>query len=121
MTDRDQKLASPDALLAACDGDERIYDRIRSSLAKAIPQELDRARDYLERGDLAALREAAHKLHGMVATASTSVANVASALEDHAEAGAHDACTTDLTALHAQVPRLLAELASLTFDKLAPP
>ena len=120
VTAGDQKLANPDALFAACDGDERIYDRIRTSLARAIPQELAHAVSHLDREDLAALREVAHKLHGMLGTASSTVAVVASTLEDHAEAGALDACKADLTSLQQLIPRLLAELSALSFEQLAP-
>lgn len=118
VTDGDQKLASPDALFAACDGDPAIYERIRTSLARAIPQELARATDHLDRGDLAGVRESAHKLHGMLGTASSTVALVASELEDHAEANAIDACRERMTALHQLVPRLLSELSVLPFAQL---
>lgn len=108
-----------ETLLAACDGEAAIYDRVRGALRTALPKELAVAIGHLERGDLAALRETAHRLHGTISVASSKVAAVASELEDYAADNVADESAARVARLQELVPPLLAELEATSFEHLA--
>jgi PAS domain S-box-containing protein len=74
-------------LLAACGGDAVILEKICQAFSARLPDHLTAVQDALREGDTAHLREAAHKLCGMVAAFSTIAGGVASDLEDHAAQG----------------------------------
>jgi two-component system sensor histidine kinase/response regulator len=74
-------------LLAACDGDDGILRGICRGLQSNLPAHLQAIREALESGDAPRLREAAHKLCGMVSAFSTVAGGLASDLEDHAARG----------------------------------
>lgn len=59
----------PKVLLAACGGDEVILGKLSRLLQRQLPVELETANAMFQKGDLAALRESAHKLHGMITVA----------------------------------------------------
>ena len=80
-------LLDPVVLLAACGGDaEALAGCVRASRL-ALPDRLAEVGDALRERDAPRLREAAHKLCGMVAAFSTVVGAVASDLEDQAARG----------------------------------
>ncbi len=74
-------------LLAACGGDAVILEKICQAFRARLPDHLAAIQDALRERDTARLREAAHKLCGMVAAFSTLAGGVASDLEDLAAQG----------------------------------
>jgi HPt (histidine-containing phosphotransfer) domain-containing protein len=80
-------LLDPGVLLAACGGDAAILDKICQVFRARLPDHLTAVRDALRERDAPRLREAAHKLSGMVAAFSTAAGGVASELEDRAAQG----------------------------------
>jgi CheY-like chemotaxis protein len=81
------RLLDPHVLLASCGGDARILERICQALRMKLPDQLAEVRDASRSMDKLRLREAAHRLSGMVAAFSTAAGRVASELEDHAARG----------------------------------
>ena len=77
-------LLDPRVLLAACGGDAAILEKICQAFRARLPDHLTAVQDALRDRDAPRLREAAHKLCGMVAAFSTVAGGVASDLEDHA-------------------------------------
>jgi CheY-like chemotaxis protein len=77
-------LLDPDVLLAACGHDQIILDKICQAFRAHLPEHLQAVQEALRKRDAPRLREAAHKLCGMVAAFSTAAGRVASELEDHA-------------------------------------
>jgi two-component system, sensor histidine kinase and response regulator len=80
-------LIDPRVLLAACGGDAVILEKISQALQAHLPEHLLAVQDALRARDPLRLREAAHKLCGMVAAFSTVAGDVASAVEDLAAQG----------------------------------
>jgi CheY-like chemotaxis protein/HPt (histidine-containing phosphotransfer) domain-containing protein len=80
-------LLDPRVLLAACGGDAVILEKICQAFRARLPDHLMAVQDALRERDTVRLREAAHKLCGMVAAFSTVAGGVASDLEDHAAQG----------------------------------
>jgi PAS domain S-box-containing protein len=77
-------------LLAACGGDAFILEKICQAFRACLPDHLTAVQDALRERDTLRLREAAHKLCGMVAAFSTVAGGVASDLEAHAAHGQLD-------------------------------
>ncbi|MET0282949.1 MAG: response regulator [Polyangiales bacterium] len=85
LVDRALAAAAPiDArvLLAACGEDAAILAKVLVVLKSSLPRELARMEERWRAGDLAQLRELAHKLQGTLGAASTSAARRAIALEN---------------------------------------
>src|SRR5262249_14552024 len=82
-----ESLLDPHVLLAACGGDAAILEKIGQAFRACLPGHVAAIWDALREQDAARLREAAHKLCGMVAAFSTVAAGVASELEDRAAQG----------------------------------
>jgi CheY-like chemotaxis protein len=80
-------LLDPHVLLAACGDDAAVLARICQAFQGSLPEYLAAVRDAARDRDTARLREAAHKLCGLVGTFSTSAGDLASALEDFAATG----------------------------------
>jgi two-component system sensor histidine kinase/response regulator len=80
-------LLDPRVLLAACGGDAVILEKICQAFRARLPEHLTAVLDALRERDPLRLREAAHKLCGMVAAFSTVAGGVASDLEDYAAQG----------------------------------
>src|SRR5262249_51874218 len=75
-------LLPPQVLLAACGRDAATLEEICQAFRARLPEHLKAVQDALWDGNAPRLREAAHKLAGMVATFSTAAGGVASDLED---------------------------------------
>jgi CheY-like chemotaxis protein len=107
------------ALLAACDGDEDLLRTMCRHFRSSLPARLAEAEAALRDRDARRLREAAHKLGGMVSSFSSTAAAAAALLERLAAAGevgeearhAHDRLTE-------VSQRLSADLATLTLARL---
>jgi CheY-like chemotaxis protein len=80
-------LLDPRVLLAACGGDAAILEKLCRTFRAHLPGHLRAVQDALREGDAQRLREAAHKLCGMVAAFSTVAGGVASEVEDCAAQG----------------------------------
>ena len=81
------RLLDPRVILAACGGDAAILEKIGQAFRARLPSDLKAIQDALRDHDAPRLREAAHKLCGMVSAFSTLAGGVASQLEDHAAQG----------------------------------
>ena len=114
----DQRLLDPEVLLASCDGDPEVLVRVLAALRAHLPKELGEARDRFVAGDTIGLREKAHRLHGMISTASPVVAMVASELEDEAAINRLDTSATLLARLEDMTKRLLRRLDETSIDEL---
>jgi CheY-like chemotaxis protein len=80
----DSGLLDANVLLAACGNDPAILEKICHTLRARLPGHLAAVQEALRDQDSRRLREAAHKLAGMVAAFSTVAGRVASELEDYA-------------------------------------
>ena len=109
---------SPDAILAACGGDSIILEKITQTFRARLPAHLDAIQNGLRDGDLPRLREAAHKLSGMVAVFSTVAGELASELEDHAAQGQLEKAESLVRRLDAIARELLRLLDGLSIDTL---
>jgi len=74
-------------LLATCGGDAAILERICQAFRTRLPDQLKAVQEALRDRDAPRLREAAHKLSGMVAAFSTVAGGLASEVEDQAAQG----------------------------------
>ncbi len=115
MVDR---LLDPDILLASCDGDAEVLGRVIAALRAQLPKELAEAHARFAAGDAPGLREKAHRLQGMISTASTAVAMVASELEDEAASNRLETSAVLLDRLDTMTKRLLTSLAEISIDDL---
>ena len=111
-------LIDSQVLLAACGGDAEILARIGTALRGHLPIELQRAADNLRASDAVALREAAHRIHGMVSAISSKAGAVASQLEDQAALGDLKGAAPLLDRLALMSEELLAVLGGLSVDEL---
>ncbi|MFT3693771.1 MAG: AAA family ATPase [Kofleriaceae bacterium] len=118
VTAKDLEYIDAATLIAACDGDAGVYERVRDALQIAVPAEVAVAASHLTRGDLKAARETAHRLYGMISATSSKVAAIASELEDYSATGDLDDARDRLTKLQELVPLLMAELARTPFIAL---
>src|SRR5262249_44658462 len=73
-------LLHPQVLLAACGGDAAILEKICQSFRARLPDQVRAVREALEGRDARRLREAAHKLSGIVAAFSVAAGGLASEL-----------------------------------------
>jgi two-component system sensor histidine kinase/response regulator len=105
-------------LLAACDGNEALLKEMIIVFQAEAPQQLAAIEVAIQREDSTQLREAAHKLKGLVSTFSFAAAAVFESLE---QLGSDDHCTSaaDQFSVAAQrVRELLSFLPSLTLEQL---
>jgi PAS domain S-box-containing protein len=102
-------LLDPGVLLAACGGDAAILQKLCQAFRAWLPDHLKAVQDALRDRDAPRLREAAHKVSGMVAAFSTVAGGVASELEDRAGQGQLD----EAGALVARLEAMAKELARL--------
>src|SRR5262249_51114452 len=111
-------LLDPRALLAACGGDAAILDTISRAFRARLPEQVAAVRQALRDGDAPRLREAAHKLAGMIAAFSTAAGGVASDLEDQAERGRLDEAPALVARLEGMAQELLRLAGGLSLESL---
>ncbi|HYQ16971.1 MAG TPA: ATP-binding protein, partial [Polyangiaceae bacterium] len=111
-------LIDAQVLLAACGSDGEILARIVAALRLHLPVELERAADCLRVSDASELREAAHRIYGMVSAISSQAGALASELEDRAELGELSPAGSLLARLTAMSQQLLAVLGDVSIDAL---
>ena len=105
-------------LLAACGGDAAILDRLRDTFQARLPEQMQSVQEALRAGDVSRLREAAHKLCGMMATFSTVAGGLASELEDVAAGGDLDAARALVNRLETVARRLVQQVHRVSLDAL---
>jgi len=111
-------LLDPRVLLAACGADAVILEKICQALRARLPDHLTAVQDALRERDTVRLREAAHKLCGMVAAFSTVAAGVASELEDHAAQGRLEEARPMVGQLETMAQELMRTVGGLTLETL---
>src|SRR5262249_6145015 len=104
--------------LAACGGDATILERISQAFRARLPDHLKTVQEALRDRDAARLREAAHKLSGMVAAFSTAAGGVASELEDHAAQGQLEEARPLVARLETMTGELMVLARGLSLDAL---
>jgi PAS domain S-box-containing protein len=105
-------------LLAACGNDAAILEKIVEAFRAQLPEHLRAVRDALRERDTPRLREAAHKLCGMVAAFSTVAGGVASELEDHAARGQLEEATALVERLETMARELMHLAGGLSLENL---
>jgi signal transduction histidine kinase/CheY-like chemotaxis protein len=114
----DPGLLDPVVLLAACGGDEAILEKICRAFQARLPDHLRAVQDALRQRDAPGLREAAHKLAGMVAAFSSAAGAVASEIEDQAAAGQLDTAGPQVERLAAMTQELMRLAGGLSLEAL---
>jgi PAS domain S-box-containing protein len=112
------RLIDSETLLAACDGNAEILGRVIAALRTHLPTELRETHARFDAGDAKGLREKAHRLQGMISTASTVVAMVASELEDEAANNRLETSAALLARLDVMTMTLLTSLENVSIDDL---
>jgi HPt (histidine-containing phosphotransfer) domain-containing protein len=111
-------LLDPHVLLAACGDDAAVLGRLCDAFRASLPEYLAAVREAAGDRDAARLREAAHKLCGLVATFSTTAGDVASALEDLASAGQIEQALPVVRQLQTMCEELARVVGGLGLDDL---
>jgi two-component system sensor histidine kinase/response regulator len=111
-------LLEPRILWEVCGGDAGALDRICAVFQTHIPDHLAVVQDALCQRDASRLREAAHKLSGMLAAFSAVAGGVASDLEDHAASGQLEEARPLVQQLETMVPELLRLVGGLSLETL---
>jgi HPt (histidine-containing phosphotransfer) domain-containing protein len=111
-------LLDPRVLLASCGGDQVVLARICEALRARLPDHMSALRDAARDLDAARLREAAHKLCGVVGAFSTTAADVASKLEDYASVGQLERALPLVPALQTMCDELTRTVGGLGLESL---
>src|SRR5206468_10829013 len=109
---------APQVLLAAGGGDAAILEKICQAFRARLPAHLRAVQDALRDRDAPRLREAAHKLSGMVAAFSTVAGGVASELEDHAAQGQLEKARPLVGQLETMAQELMRVVGGLSLETL---
>ena len=112
------ELLDPAVLLAACGGDADILDKVCQAFRTRLPEQLKAVQDALREGNIPSLREAAHKLCGMLSAFSTAAGEVASKLEDDAAQGHVEEARPLVETLEEMGRQLVQEVDGLSLDML---
>ena len=111
-------LLDPAALLAACDGDAELLRKMCRHFQAFVPGRLAEAGEALRGRDVPRLREAAHKLGGMVSTFSATAAEEAALLGRLGSEGKIDEAIQTHSRLTGIVDRVIAALGTLSVEQL---
>jgi PAS domain S-box-containing protein len=111
-------LLDPRVLLAACGGDAVILEKICQAFRAGMPDEIKAVQEALHSRDTMRLREAAHKVCGMVAAFSTAAATVASDIEDRAAQGQLDEAELLVNKLDTIAQELVRQADNLSLETL---
>jgi hypothetical protein len=111
-------LLDPVVLLAACGDDAEALRARCQDLRAYLPGRLAEVDDALRTGDAPRLREAAHKLCGLLSVFSTAAAAVASDLEDQAAGGQLDAARPLSERLKTMAAVLVREVDGASLESL---
>jgi PAS domain S-box-containing protein len=113
-----EDLLDPQVLLAACGADAAILEKICQAFRARLPEQLKAVQDFLRDRDAPRLREAAHKLSGMVAAFSTMAGGVASELENRAAQGQLEEARPLVERLETIAEELMRLAGELSLDAL---
>ena len=111
-------LLDPRALLAACGDDAAILKKICQAFRNRLPDQVEAVQEALRAQDVVRLREAAHKISGVVAAFSTVAGGVASKLEDHAARGQLDEAQPLVGQLEAMTAELMRLASGMSIEML---
>ena len=111
-------LIDPAALLTACDGDGEGLRAMCRDFQVYAPAWLAEASDALQARDAHSLREAAHKLCGLLSAFSTAAGGVAADLEDQAARGQLDEARPLVVRLESMVQELIPEVDNVSCEAL---
>jgi two-component system, sensor histidine kinase and response regulator len=103
-------------LLAACGRRPAVLEKICQAFRACLPDDLAKAREALRERDAPRLREAAHKLSGMIGAFSTVAAAVASDLEDLAARGQLEEAPALVERLETMAQELMHLTEGLTLE-----
>jgi two-component system, sensor histidine kinase and response regulator len=112
------ELLDPQVLLAACGGDALILENICQALRARLPDLLTAVQVALRERDTPRLREAAHKLCGMVAAFSSLAGGVASDVEDLAAQGQLEDARPLVGELEKMAQQLMRAVDGLSLEAL---
>jgi two-component system, sensor histidine kinase and response regulator len=116
--DAAELVLTPSAVLAACENDEALLQKLCRWFRDRVPEHLAALSAACSAGDLGVIRESAHKLAGMVAVFSTPAGELASGVEDRAMAGELAPASELATRLEASVSSLLRLTNGLSLERL---
>ncbi len=111
-------VVDPTTLLAACDDDPVLLDKLIRVFRNNLPGSLARVQEAIARQDPAHLRESAHQLCGLLSTFSPTAAQAAARLEAMGAGGELGEAASGFEALAELVERLGALLEGLPIDEL---
>ncbi len=111
-------LLAPGVIWDVCGGDAGALDRICAAFQAGVPAQVAAVQDAVCRQDSSRLREAAHKLTGMLAAFSDDAGGVASDLEDHAVRGQLDEARPLVDQLEVMAGDLVRLAGSLSLETL---
>ena len=112
------RLVDPRVLLAACGGDDGILKSICDTLRARLPDYLAAIQQAYDDHDAPRLREAAHKLSGMLSAFSTTAGAAASELEDQAAQSELGEAAPLMERLRWMAQALPAALTELSIESL---
>jgi HPt (histidine-containing phosphotransfer) domain-containing protein len=115
---RPETLLDPATLLAACDDDPTLLGELIQVFRANTPGALARVREAVQGGDAPRLREAAHRLRGLLSTFSATAAEAAARLETMGAGGQLDDAAATLDDLAEMVGRLGPQLEGLSIEQL---
>jgi PAS domain S-box-containing protein len=102
-------LLDPEALLAACDGNEALLRKMCRNFRTHVPGRLAEVTEALRDGNTPRLREAVHKLGGMVSSFSATAAEAAALLGRMGDEGKIE----EVTHAHSRLTEIVARLDSV--------
>lgn len=105
-------------LLAACDGDAGILKRICDKFRDRLPDHIAAVQKAFLHQDAPGLREAAHKLLGMISAFSTVAASVVSEIEDNAACEKLEEIPILMEQLNSMAPELLQAVRNQSIESL---
>ncbi len=111
-------LVDPKTLLAACDDDPVLLDKLIRIFQDSLPGSLARVQEAIARQDPAQLRESAHQLRGLLSTFSSEAAQAAALLEAMGAGGELGEAASTFETLAELIERLGPILEKLPIDEL---
>ena len=111
-------LLASKTLLAACDDDPMLLDKLIRIFQNSMPSSLARVQNAVARQDATQLRESAHQLRGLLSTFSTEAAQAAALLEARGTGGELGDATSTVENLADLIERLGLLLENLSIDDL---
>jgi two-component system, sensor histidine kinase and response regulator len=116
--DAAETLLTPSVLLAACEDDPVLLERLCHWFRERATEQLSALATARAASDIERLRDTAHKLSGMLATFSTPAGELASAAEDRAAAGELAAASELAARVEAVTAELMRVTAGLNLERL---